>query len=121
MRLLLDEMISPAIARELRARGYDVEAIKRDRQELMGVADQELVRRMASERRAIVTNDIADFHVIHDQTLAAGDEHSGIVFTHDATLPRKKANNERWVERLAALLEAHPREDTLRNRVVHLP
>ncbi len=27
MRLLLDEMLSPAIALELRARGHDVEAI----------------------------------------------------------------------------------------------
>ena len=28
MRLLLDEMLSPAIARELRAQGHDVQAIK---------------------------------------------------------------------------------------------
>ncbi len=30
MRLLLDEVLAPAIARELRARGHDVEAIAGD-------------------------------------------------------------------------------------------
>ena len=34
MRLLLDEMISPAIARQLRDRGFEVDAVKRDRPEL---------------------------------------------------------------------------------------
>lgn len=114
-------MISPAIARELRAHGHDVEAIKRDRAELMGVSGRELVRRMARERRSIVSNNVADFQLIHDQTLAGGEEHHGLVFTHDATLPRRRADNHLWVETLAGLLDTHPSTDAFRNRVVHLP
>ena len=120
MRLLLDEMISPRIARELRERGEDVLAVKRDRPELSGRGDRELVRQMAVERRAIVTNDIMDFQAIHDRLLAAGEEHHGMIFTFDDTMPRTRAAVPLWVSTLSALLAAHPREDSLRNRVHHL-
>ena len=81
MRLLLDEMISPRIARDLREGGHDVQAVKKDRPDLVSRSDSELVRQMAAEQRAIVTNDIADFQVIHERLTAAGDEHSGMIFT----------------------------------------
>ena len=121
MRLLLDEMISPRIARELREAGYDVQAIKRDRPELNGKPDHELVRRMATERRTIVTNDVDDFTTIHEQLLAAGQEHDGIVFTFDATMPRNKAAIPQWVQTLSKLLAEHTAEGSLRNRIHHLP
>jgi hypothetical protein len=118
--LLLDEMISPAIARELRARRCDVQAVKRDRPELEGAGDEELVQRMTSERRGLVTNDIADFQPIHDRVMARGDEHYGMVFTDDATLPRNRASIPIWVERLEQLLSERPDEAALRNRIWHL-
>ncbi len=77
MKLLLDEMISPRIARELRKNGHDVQAVKKDRPDLASRGDRELARQMATEQRAIVTNDIADFQAIHDQFLAAREEHYG--------------------------------------------
>jgi predicted nuclease of predicted toxin-antitoxin system len=120
VRLLLDEMISPRIARELREGGYDIQAIKRDRPELAGRSDREVVQRMAVERRAIVTNDIADFQLIHDRMIAASEEHAGMLFSFDATMPRNKAAIPRWVQTLAELLAEHPHEDSLRNRVRHL-
>ncbi len=121
MRLLLDEMISPRTARELREHGYDVQAVKRDRPDLTGRSDRELVRQMTAERRAIVTNDIADFQAVHDQLLAAGDEHNGMVFTFDATMPRSKDAIPQWVQTLTKLLTEHPDDDALRNRIYHLP
>lgn len=121
MRLLLDEMISPRIARELRDHGHDVQAVKRDRPDLASRGDRELIRTMATERRAIVTNDIADFQAIHDQLLAAGGEHYGIIFTFDATMPRSRDATPHWVQTLAALLAEHTSDDSLRNRVRHLP
>lgn len=120
LRLLLDEMISPRVARELRESGHDVQAIKRDRPDLGGAADRELVRKMASERRAIVTNDVDDFQLLHDRLIAAGDEHGGMIFTSDATMPRNKASIPLWVKRLGELLSAHNDENALRNRVQHL-
>ena len=120
MRLLLDEMISPAIARQLRGGGHEVDAIKRDRGELQSLPDVEIVRRMALERRAIVTNDVADFAPIHERIVASGEEHYGMVFTDDATLPRDRASIALWVATLGAFIDAHPEQDALRNRVHHL-
>lgn len=121
MRLLLDEMISPRIARELRKEGHDVQAVKGDRQDLAGRGDREIVRLMATERRAIVTNDVADFQGIHDQLLVADEEHYGMIFTFDATMPRTKAAIPQWVQTLTHLLSEHSDADSLRNRVHHLP
>jgi len=120
LRLLLDEMISPRTARELREVGYDVQAIKRDRPELNGKSDQELVRRMATERRTIVTNDVDDFTMIHEQLLAAGQEHHGMIFTDDATMPRTKDAIPQWLQALTELLTEHTDVDSLRNKTIYL-
>lgn len=59
MRLLLDEHLAPEIARRLRSRGHDVDAVA-ERPELVSLSDGELFARMAVERRAILTNDVPD-------------------------------------------------------------
>ncbi len=120
MKLLLDEMISPRVARELREHGHDVHAVKKDRPDLASRSDREIVRQMAAERRAIVTNDIADFHTIHDRFLATEEEHSGMIFTFDTTMPRTKNTIPQWVQVLAQLIDHHPNDDSLRNRTHHL-
>lgn len=121
MKLLLDEMISPKIARELRSRGdFDVQAIKSDRPDLEAVADREIVRRIAAEQRTLVTNDVLDFQLIHNQMLAAGEEHYGLIFTSDSTMPRNKASIPLWVNALEKVLTEHSAEDALKNRVKHL-
>jgi predicted nuclease of predicted toxin-antitoxin system len=122
VKLLLDEMISPKIARELRGRGdFDVQAIKGDRPDLEAVADREIVRRIATESRTLVTNDVLDFQLIHNQMLAAGEEHYGLIFTSDSSMPRNRGSIPLWVKALEKLLKANPAEDALRNRVRHLP
>jgi predicted nuclease of predicted toxin-antitoxin system len=121
VKLLLDEMISPKIARELRSRGdFDVQAIKGDRPDLEAVADREIVRRIAAEQRTLVTNDVLDFQLIHNQMLAAGEEHYGLIFTSDSTMPRSKASIPLWVRMLEKVLTEHPVNDALKNRVRHL-
>lgn len=120
MKLLLDEMISPRVARSLRERGYDVQAIKHDRPELSGITDREIVLRMAGEQRAIATNDVLDFAAIHDRMIAAEEHHCGLIFTFDDTLPRNKAAIPEWIETLARLLDEHRGSEPLRNRVIHL-
>jgi predicted nuclease of predicted toxin-antitoxin system len=121
VKLLLDEMISPKIARELRGRGdFDVQAIKGDRPDLEAVADREIVRRIAVERRTLVTNDVLDFQLIHNQMLAAGEEHYGLIFTSDSSMPRNKASIPLWVSALEKVLTEPSAEDALKNRVSHL-
>jgi predicted nuclease of predicted toxin-antitoxin system len=116
VRLLLDEMISFRVASRLRDLGHDVDAIKRDRPELEQRADAELLLDMAAERRAIVTTNVRDFRVIHERMLAGGEDHYGIIFTFDDTLPRNKASISLWVQTLDAFLQVHAPDDALRNR-----
>lgn len=113
-------MLSPRIARELRNRGHDVIAVK-ERPDLIGLRDREIVRRMAAERRVIVTNDVDDFIVIARRLAASGEEHLGILFTFDQSLPRNRASVPHFVSVLHTLLEEHPAEDALRNRTRALP
>jgi hypothetical protein len=120
VRLLLDEMISPRVARELRARNHDVESVKKDRPELENRPDAEIVLTMAAERRAIVTNNIRDFAPLHTRLLAAGQDHYGLIFSYDATMPRNKASFGLWIETLETFLAARARDDALRNRIAHL-
>jgi hypothetical protein len=120
VRLLLDEMISFRVEAELRERGHDVEAIKRDRPDLESAPDHEIVRIFAAESRAIVTNNIRDFEPLHRRITASGESHAGMLFTLDATLPRTRAAMPLWIETLAAYLAAHPAEDALRDRIAFL-
>ena len=56
MRLLLDEMLSPAIARELRERGHDVLAAA-DHFGWVALSDAEVMALARTERRAVVTKE----------------------------------------------------------------
>ena len=120
MKLLLDEMISPRIARDLRSEGFDVVAVKADRPSLEALADREVLRHSASEHRALVSNDVLDFQLIHNRMLAGGEDHYGVIFTDDMAMPRNKASNRLWVQTLKCFLEANSSEGALRNRVAFL-
>ena len=50
-RLLLDEMLSGQIARQLREAGHDVTAVVEDR-ELIGIADEDVLARATADGRA---------------------------------------------------------------------
>lgn len=120
MRLLLDEHYSPEIARQLRQRGHDVVSIN-ERPELEGLADGTLFARMARERRAIVTNNVKDFVRLADRAATTGEEHYGVLFTSDRSLPRRKETIGRFLTVLDRLLAETPDEAGYRNRVRWLP
>jgi hypothetical protein len=109
-------MISFRVAGELRGLGHDVLAIKRDRPDLEQCLDAELVRLMAAELRAVVTTNVRDFRLVHEQMLVRGEDHYGIIFTFDDTIPRNKTSIPLWVEVVDAFLRTHAADDALRNR-----
>jgi predicted nuclease of predicted toxin-antitoxin system len=71
VKLLLDEMLSPAIARELRQRGHDAEAVcgHPDREAL---SDPEVLALARAEHRAVVTNNLRDFRPLHHEAITPG-------------------------------------------------
>jgi hypothetical protein len=112
VKLLLDEMLSPAIARELRSRGHDVESIG-GRVEWQGLSDPDVLEVARRERRAIVTNNLRDFRPLHHEALAPGGRgHFGMVFV-PGSFRRTKADLGRLVAALEAVLLARPGIDDL--------
>ena len=87
MKLLLDEMHAPAVAVELRRLGHDVVAVK-ERPELVGLADSDLLAVAGADRRVIVTENVKDFAALHKTGTVAGRSHWGLLFTHPRRCPR---------------------------------
>jgi len=71
VRLLLDEMLSPAIARELRDRGHDVLAVA-DHPGWVALSDPEVMTLARTERRAVVTNNLRDYRPLHAEAITPG-------------------------------------------------
>ena len=115
MKLCLDEHYPPQIAVELRTRGHDVVSVV-ERPELVGLSDADLLAAMAAERRALVTENVADFARLAQQLAAAGERHHGLVFTSPRSLPRSRRTIGVYVTALARLLDRFPRRDALVDR-----
>jgi hypothetical protein len=116
VKLLLDEHYSPEIARQLRTRGHDVVAVA-ERAERVGLDDQELLRRMTQQRRAIMTNNVKDFIPLATRASLAAGEHYGLLLTSDRSMPRRIDAIGRFVETLDRFLRRHEGEDSYRNQI----
>lgn len=86
MKLLLDEHISPSVARALRDRGHDVVAVA-ERQELRGVEDRQVLLAAEAEGRVTVTADVRDFIRLGFGRLPNQRWHAGIVLASPTTFP----------------------------------
>jgi hypothetical protein len=90
LKLLLDEMHSPAVADALRVEGDDVVAVAAT-PSLRGSSDEDLMGYAAAERFVVVTENIVDFAAIAAKWATEGRAHAGLIFTspkrfHRATL-----------------------------------
>jgi predicted nuclease of predicted toxin-antitoxin system len=101
-RLLLDEMLSGAIAEQLRSREFDVVAVVDDA-ELIGTADEELLDFAARQERVLVTANVADFAAIATDWRAAGREHAGLIYVTNRAFPQDRSFVGAIVSSLAAL------------------
>ena len=114
MKLLLDEMLSPAVAREPRARGHDVEPVAGhpDREAL---SDPEVLALARAEHRALVTNNLRDFRPLHHEAITPGGAgHFGIIFMPGA-YRRTRADTGKIIAALEVILTNCPGEADLRN------
>lgn len=78
LKLLLDEHLSPEIARQLRAQGHDVIAVA-ERDDLRGRPDRVHFASLPDQQRAIVTRDLGDFRPLLADALRRGTPTYGIV------------------------------------------
>ena len=114
MKLLLDEMLSPVIARELRHRGHDVESVAGNPgREAM--PDPEVLVLARAEHRAIVTNNLRDYRPLHHEAIVPGGSgHFGMIFI-PGSYRRTGDDTGRIITALEAILAKHPGERDLIN------
>ncbi len=114
MRLLLDEQHDRHVAEILRSEGHDVIAVTEGQR---GRSDRELLEVAVSMRRAIVSEDAADFTLLHRQYFDEGKTHYGLVLTPPGRFTRK-ARRRAFLAVLRTLLRAHPSKEALKDLLV---
>jgi hypothetical protein len=115
VKLVLDHHYSRIIAEQLRAKDHDVVAAVEQGWEQLD--DEPLLEGCRSERRALLTNNVADFVAIVRRWAAQGQPHAGLVFTSDASLPRNRGTIGKHIALLDDLLARHPATDEFVDRV----
>ena len=104
MRLLLDAHVSgPNVGRRLQEHGHEVRALDQE-PALEGLDDDEVLALAASERRILVTHNVADFPRILREWAAAQRAHSGVILVYgvdhsEFTLITRGI--ERWLQQRA--------------------
>jgi hypothetical protein len=113
VKLLLDEMLSPDIAEQLRERGHDVQAVAGSAHAELD--DPEVMDLARSQQRAVVTNNVRDFRPLHTAAVQPGGAgHYGMVFMA-GNFRRTKADTGRIVKALETKLAANPGLEDLAN------
>lgn len=107
--LLLDEMFSPRLAEQLRARGVDCIAVAED--VVLSSEDDPVVLEAAlAAVRVLVTNNVVDFERLRIQRSANDQPVPPLIYTSETAFPR----NRKFIGRLVEALEY-----AARHRVVH--
>lgn len=107
MKLLLDEMLPPAIAQQLRSCGHDADAIT-EHPQLRGLADPDVFAHAQQQARAIVTYNRNDFLALDRSYRHQGRAHHGIVILNPSRFPQGPTTTGPLVASLDALATSGP-------------
>lgn len=77
---MLDEMLPHAIAEQLRRRGHDVVAATEDPDRYSSIPDDEVLSRAQEDRRAVVTDNLADFVPLASAYERGGERYYGVIY-----------------------------------------
>ena len=120
MRLLLDEHFDYAIAEQLRRRGVDAVAVKKERPGLQGKDDDEVLRAATAEHRVVVTNNVRDYAPLVEDLGLRGETQYGVLFTDDDTFSRSDEGIGLLVRSLEEFAEGK-QDDWLFDSCMYLP
>jgi uncharacterized protein DUF5615 len=107
VKALLDAQLSPEIARVLRGRGRDVDAVTARPDIPDATSDAGLMEIAAAEDRAVVTNNIKDFRPIAAWRLQRGQGHAGLILI-PSSRRRTRADIVVLADAIEAVMHANP-------------
>jgi predicted nuclease of predicted toxin-antitoxin system len=113
LKLLLDEMYSPALADALRA--VDVDASTVIELGLPGRPDPDVFAAAVARGQAMLTENVADFARISAEHLTAGHRHPGVLIALSSRFSRRPAGIGPLVSAIRAVADQQ-----LEDRVVYL-
>jgi hypothetical protein len=123
MRLLLDEMWTPTIALELRAREFDVIAINEPAHapRYAGISDDQVFARAQDDGRTIVTDNVSDYERVRRDRESRGLTHHGVIYALNPPFNRHRGDAVigEMVRALGHLLSVDPPPEPF-NRVHYL-
>jgi hypothetical protein len=96
-------MFSDDIARQLRAKGYDVISVVAN-PALAGLPDDQVLAYATTEGRALVTANIKDFVPLDGRYRAAGQAHPGLILVSTKAFPQNRGFPSAITTSLATLL-----------------
>jgi hypothetical protein len=106
VKVLLGEHFSPAVARLLRERGLDAEAVA-ERADLVEASDRDVLDAATREGRAVVTNNVKDFRPFAAERLTDGRGHAGVIFV-PGKRRRTQADTGGLADAIEAVMRSHP-------------
>jgi predicted nuclease of predicted toxin-antitoxin system len=121
VKLLLDEMFPPTIAKRLRdEHGHDAVAVT-ELDDLRGLPDADIFLTAQEQERTIVTENVRDFRPLAREWQAMGRVHFGLVLTTNRRFPRAQSRTAgRLVRALSDLVNAEIGRLLASNREVWL-
>src|SRR5438309_4796015 len=78
-KLYLNEHLSPRLAAQIRRYGFD--ALSSHEAQMRAQPDADQLHFAASQKRALVTFNLADFSDLHERYLVEEEQHWGIIFS----------------------------------------
>lgn len=106
MRFVLDEMLPPAAAPRLRAKGHD--AVSVSEIGLRGAPDLDVYRMAVVEDRIVVTENFADYAAILDRCRQRGERAVPVVFVRRSSLRSGGRMATDLTRRLDKWADTHP-------------
>lgn len=101
--LYLDEDVSVKIAVNLKNRGFDVlHAVDTG---MLSASDETQLNKAISEKRTFLTHNKKHFRILHDQYIASGKKHFGII------VASRKRNSFETIKRLLDIIQTFSPEE----------
>lgn len=113
MKLLLDEMYPPALARALGEVGIDAVTVADSR--LTGAPDQQVFAAARAAGRAVLTENVADFTRLAAEHATSGHHHAGLLIALSPRFSRRPAGLKPLVVAIQAVSD-----DNFDDRVIYL-